>query len=134
MKSKTTKIAITTIISIFVAPPLSIPTAIAADPCSDTTIPPSVRESVYHCGSTSGNAINSAGNAVSVILSTIIGALGIVAVIFIVMGGVQYLTSSGDPGKVKKAKDTILYACIGLVICALAFAITQFAINAINGT
>ena len=60
--------------------------------------------------------------------------LGLVAVIFIVMGGVQYMTSSGDATKLKKAKDTILYACIGLVVAALAFAITQFAINTINSS
>lgn len=68
------------------------------------------------------------------IISTIIGILGIVCVIIIIMGGIQYMTSSGDAGKVKKAKDTILYGVIGLVICVLAFAITQFVVNAISGS
>ena len=66
------------------------------------------------------------------IISTVIGILGIVCVIIIIMGGVQYMTSSGDAGKVKKAKDTILYGVIGLIICVLAFAITQFVIGAIS--
>lgn len=66
------------------------------------------------------------------IIRVIVGMLGIVAVVFIIIGGVGYMTSSGDSGKVKKAKDTILYAVIGLIICALAFVIVNFAIDAIN--
>ena len=62
------------------------------------------------------------------IINAIIGALGIVAVIVIIIGGVNYMTSSGDAGKVKKAKDTIMYGIIGLVICVLAFAIVNFVI------
>ena len=66
------------------------------------------------------------------IVSAVIAILGVVAIIFIVVGGIGYMTSTGDAGKVKKAKDTILYACIGLIICALAFAITQFVISTLN--
>ena len=69
------------------------------------------------------------------ILNAVIGVLGIVAVIVIIMGGVGYMTSSGDAGKVKKAKDTILYGVIGLVIVALSFAIVNFVIsNIISGS
>lgn len=63
------------------------------------------------------------------IINGIIGVLGVVAVVIIIIGGVQYMTSSGDAGKVKKAKDTILYGVIGLVICILAFAIVNFVIK-----
>ena len=67
------------------------------------------------------------------ILNVVIGISSLVAVVFIIIGGLNFMTASGDPGKVKKAKDTILYACIGLVVCALAFAIVNWAISAING-
>ena len=63
------------------------------------------------------------------IINAVIGVLGIVAVVVIVIGGVTYMTSSGDAGKVKKAKDTILYGVIGLVVVALAFAIVNFVIS-----
>lgn len=66
---------------------------------------------------------------IKTILNWIIGGLGIVAVVIIIIGGVGYMTSSGDAGKVKKAKDTILYGIIGLVICALAFAIVNWVIS-----
>lgn len=68
------------------------------------------------------------------IINVVIGALGIVAVIVIILGGVQYMTSTGDAAKVKKAKDTILYGVIGLVVCVLAFAIVNFVIvNVLGG-
>lgn len=67
------------------------------------------------------------------IVNVIIGVLGVVAVLVVVLGGIQYMTSSGDSGKVKKAKDTILYGVIGLVICVLAYAIVNFVISAISG-
>lgn len=63
------------------------------------------------------------------ILNGIIAALGIVAVVVIIIGGVTYMTSSGDAGKVKKAKDTILYGVIGLIVCVLAAAIVNFVIG-----
>ena len=51
----------------------------------------------------------------------------------IIIGGIQYSTSAGDSGKVKKAKDTILYGIIGLVIALLAFAIVNFVLTQIFG-
>lgn len=60
------------------------------------------------------------------LISTLLFALGIVAVIAIVVGGIRYTTSDGDSGKIKQAKDTILYAVVGLVVAMLAFAIVNF--------
>ena len=51
---------------------------------------------------------------------------GIVAVIVIIVAGILYVTSSGDPAKVTKAKNTITYAVVGLVIILVAFTITGF--------
>lgn len=67
------------------------------------------------------------------IVNGVILILGIVAVIVIVIGGVSYMTSSGDSTKLQKAKNTILYACVGLVISVLSFAIVNFTINLIKG-
>lgn len=67
------------------------------------------------------------------IINVIIGVLGLVAVVVIIYGGVQYMTSTGESSKVKKAKDTILYGVIGLIICILAFAIVNFVIKGITG-
>ena len=66
------------------------------------------------------------------ITTAIISIMGLVAVAFIVLGGYNYMTSFGDPEKLAKAKKTILYAVIGLIICALAFAIANWVIDIIN--
>ena len=68
------------------------------------------------------------------ILNAIIGVLALVAVVVMIVGGVSYMTSSGDADKIKKAKDTILYGLIGLVVCVLAFAIVNFVISQIIGS
>lgn len=62
----------------------------------------------------------------------IIGVSGFVAAIFVVYGGISYATSSGEPTKLQKAKQTILYALIGLAIVALAEIITAFVSNIIR--
>lgn len=59
---------------------------------------------------------------------------GIVAVVFVLLGGISYITSSGDAGKLKQAKNTILYALIGLAIVALAEIITAFVSNLIRSS
>lgn len=55
------------------------------------------------------------------------GVAGIIAVIFVVYGGLAYTTSAGDPNKVEKAKKSILYALIGLAIVGLSMTATAFA-------
>lgn len=81
--------------------------------------------------------VNGGGNtlvaSITDILSAVIGVLGIVCVVVMIIGGVTYMTSSGDAGKVKKGKDTILYGLIGLVICVLAFALVNWVIGSILG-
>ncbi len=83
-----------------------------------------------------GNSeINTGVDSTTAILNLfnwLIGMGGIVATIFVVGGGILYVTSKGEPAKLQKAKQTIYYALIGLVIVALAFAITGFMQNTIN--
>ena len=63
------------------------------------------------------------------IVGLLIFALGIIAVIMIIVGGIRYTVSNGDPSKIKAAKDTILYSIVGLVVALLAYAIVAFVIN-----
>lgn len=75
--------------------------------------------------------VNSPAAMVTSAIQWVIAMAGIVCVIFIVYGGVGYITSSGDPNKLQKAKQSILYACFGLIIVALAEIITAFVSNTI---
>ena len=74
------------------------------------------------------NDKNLKGNVIN-ILNGIIAVLGLVAVAVIIVGGIQYMTSTGDASKVEKAKKTILYGVIGMTICVLSFAIVNFVIT-----
>ena len=65
-------------------------------------------------------------NIVANLISWLGGIAGVVSAIFILVGAWGYITAAGDPGKLQKAKQTILYAIIGLVIFALAQIITAF--------
>lgn len=69
--------------------------------------------------------------AVQPIIIFITSLVGIIAVIMIILGGIQYSTSQGASDKLKKAKDTILYGIIGLVISLLAFAIVGFVLDGV---
>lgn len=64
-------------------------------------------------------------------LNWIMAIVGVIATVMIILGGIQYSTSAGDSGKVKKAKDTILYGIIGLVIALLSAAIVNFVLDGI---
>lgn len=66
------------------------------------------------------------------IINVIIAVLGIVAVVVIVLGGVNFVISQGDPAKTKKAKDTILYGVIGLAVALLAYAIVNFVLASLG--
>lgn len=58
--------------------------------------------------------------------------IGVVSVFMLIYGGLRYILSGGDAKKVTDAKNTILYAIIGLVIAILAFAIVRFVLNALG--
>lgn len=63
------------------------------------------------------------------VINTVIGIIGMLAVIMIIMGGINFVTSQGDTAKVAKARNTILYGVVGLVVALLAFAIVNFVLS-----
>lgn len=66
---------------------------------------------------------------VQIIVNVVIGLIGLLCVAMIIIGGIMYTTSQGQPDKVKQAKDIILYSIIGLVVALLAFAIVNFVLT-----
>jgi hypothetical protein len=59
------------------------------------------------------------------IVKVLVGIAGAVAVVFMVIGGFHYITSSGNPEKLDQAKKTLLYSGVGLVIVIAAYAIVD---------
>lgn len=63
------------------------------------------------------------------IMNTVYLVAGMIAVLIVVIAGLFYITANGDANQIAKAKNTILYAVIGLVVVMFAFIITQFVIS-----
>jgi hypothetical protein len=55
--------------------------------------------------------------------------IGVLSVIMIIIGGLRYTTSAGDSSRIKAAKDTIMYAVVGLAIAIVAYAIVNFVLT-----
>lgn len=85
------------------------------------------------CGSDEqGNNVNPAvgvNNLVSAIINIMSIVVGIIAVVMIIIGGVKFITSGGDSAKVTSARNTILYAILGLMVVALAQFIVKFVLK-----
>lgn len=77
---------------------------------------------------TSGTDLN---GIITVFVNIFSVIVAIVAVIMIIWGGFKYITSGGDSGNITTAKNTIIYAIIGLVIVALAQVLVQFVLSTV---
>lgn len=78
------------------------------------------------CGSDGEGQIDNIVATVVNILSTVVG---IVAVIMIIIGGFKYVTSGGDSSSISNAKQTILYAIVGLIVAGSAQIIVNYVIG-----
>lgn len=60
------------------------------------------------------------------VTNVLLFVIGAVAVIMLIIGGVRYVVSAGDQAAVTGAKNTIMYAIIGIVVAFLAYAAVNF--------
>lgn len=75
-----------------------------------------------------GNVFNTAASfqsTVGKVAEFIISFITILGIIFLVYGGILYVTSGGDEGKAEDGKNTITYALIGLFIAAMAYVLEK---------
>jgi hypothetical protein len=128
-----------------IAAPLALPVTAFAD--GTTQI-----QNGLACGSNLGQGLNGAGGlngcdqstdnngglSVSGVMTLIINIfsiiVGFIAVVMIIVGGVRYITSGGDSSNISAAKNTIIYAIIGLIIVALAQVIVHFVLNKLGNS
>jgi hypothetical protein len=68
---------------------------------------------------------------IQTIINVLLGLIGVVAVIMLIYGGFRYVLSAGNEKATSAAKDTILFAIIGIVVAVLAFAIVNFVIGSL---
>ena len=72
------------------------------------------------------------GGVFTTIVNVLLFIIGAVSVIMLIYGGIRYTTSGGNANSVTAAKNTIMYAIIGLVIAIFAFAIVNFVVGELN--
>lgn len=86
------------------------------------------------CGAGNGQvATDTVNRNVTLALNLFSAVVGIIAVVMIIVGGIKYITSSGESSNVTSAKNTILYAVIGLIVVALAQIIVKFVLARFTG-
>ena len=80
-------------------------------------------------GNCSGDAAGTLSGTIRTVVTLLSAAVGVVAVIMIIVGGFRYITSAGSPEQAKSARNTIIYAVVGLIIVALAQIIVHFVLS-----
>lgn len=120
----------------FVAPLAVVPVAHAdefnlqGNVCSGTNINLGAADNSCVTDTTASTKVN---DTVRDALNLFSAIVGIIAVVMIIVGGIKYITSSGESGAIQTAKNTILYAVIGLVVVALAQIIVKFVLSRFVG-
>lgn len=104
----------------------AIPTNVAmADPKSTVC---STLGSGSDCSSQPSNGISLNG-VIGAVINVLSAIVGVTAVIMLIIGGFRYITSNGDSGRISAAKNTIIYAIVGIIVVALAQFIVQFVLH-----
>lgn len=75
------------------------------------------------------SATSQLNNTIATVINILSLVVGVAAVIMIIIGGFRYITSGGDSAAVNGAKNTVLYAIIGLVVVGVAQFIVRFVIG-----
>lgn len=72
------------------------------------------------------------GSFIPILLTLVIGIVAAISVLFVAIGGVRYIISQGDPQGAAKAKNTIIYALIGLAVAVIAQGIVIFVVKQVT--
>ncbi len=80
-------------------------------------------------GTQSGSLVG----AITTIVNIMLMIVGVIAAVMLVLGGVRYIISQGDEDQTEQAKNTILYALIGLIVIGLSAVVVNFVLGAVAG-
>lgn len=122
------------LLAIFSLTPILLPVSASAINCGASDL--SAQDAIS-CGangaSGSDQTVSNAGTNIDSTIAKFVNLfsviIGVIAVIMIIIGGFRYITSSGNAEKVSQAKNTIIYALIGLVVVALAQVMANFVLD-----
>ena len=101
--------------------------------CNDPSLTDVQREAAG-CDIDSATAENTATAKIKSIVGVALGVIGVVAVVVVVIAGIFMITANGNPDKIAKARQAIIFAIIGVIVALLAFAIVNFILDGIGGS
>ncbi|MDQ3094112.1 MAG: pilin [bacterium] len=141
LSQRITRILASAAVALGMLSPLAVPALAGAQPsgsgadvqanlCAGASLDANAQGDCATSGAEANTKINDTIRFVINLFSIVVG---VVAVIMIIIGGFKYITSGGDSGNITGAKNTILYAIIGLVIVALAQFIVKFVLGKATG-
>jgi hypothetical protein len=106
---------------------------VAADPALAASAKDEICAGVGAASGTGGCTTKSGEPTVDSIITSVVNILslfvGILAIIMVIYSGFKYVTSGGDSGKISSAKNTLIYAIVGIVVAAVARPLVQFVLN-----
>lgn len=85
-------------------------------------------------GSCNSGGLQRINNIIRHFVNVLSAIVGVVAVIMIIIGGFRYITSGGNDTSITSAKNTILYAIVGLIVVALAQVLVHFVLRNLANT
>ena len=89
-------------------------------------------DGINSTGQNSNGDTASLGSIFKNVVNILLYVIGAISVIMLIFGGIRYATSAGNSNNVTAAKNTIMYALIGLVIAVLAYAIVNFVLTSLS--
>lgn len=116
----------------FALVPVLVPATVSAQADIDGGLCAGANLKVGDTNCEQGDPENTVNNILTTVINIFSLVVGVVSVIMIIVGGLKYITSGGDSGNVSGAKNTILYAIVGLVIVALAQVIVRFVLTRVT--
>jgi|GEM_PF-1232823 len=78
---------------------------------------------------TTGDSSEQVSTTLKSVLNILSFVVGIIAVIMLIIGGIRFITSQGDSGSTASARNTIIYALVGLIVVVMAQFLVQFVIG-----
>lgn len=108
---------------------LSLPQRAAAQ-CSETGN--TIGQGIECAGGTLPENLSGGGGIITIVINILLAIVGIASVIMIIVGALRMVLSAGNEKTAADARNTVLYAVIGLVVAILAFAIVNFVIGSLS--
>jgi uncharacterized membrane protein len=96
--------------------------------CDDPT---SIEAGVNCAGDAFGEDKSDLNTVVQTVINTMLFVIGILSVIMLIVGGIRYVVSGGNQSSVEAARNTILYAIVGLVIAFVSWGVVNFVVQSL---